>query len=274
MNIGGQAVIEGVMMRNKEKLSIAVRLPSGKIKLKKEKSSQFPKFFDFFFFRGVVGLGYTLYDGIKALSWSSEQQLGKKEKLTKMEFAGTILVSLIFAVLLFVVLPFFSAWLIHPEGFWFNFLDGLIRMTVFLAYLAVISRIKEVQILFQYHGAEHQVISCHEAGKELTVSNARQFSRFHPRCGTSFLFLIILLSIIIFSFVSGSLWQKLAGRILLLPVIAGIGYEAIRLSGKHRNRLLVRAAIAPGLWLQRITTKKPNGRQLEVGIAALKGVLE
>ncbi len=274
MNIGGQAVIEGVMMRNKERFAVAVRLPNGKIKVKRERSSTFPKFFDVVFIRGIVGLGYMLVDGIKALIWSSNQQLGKEEKMTTKELVLTIVFSFAAAILFFVVLPFFLARFIQPEGFWFNVLDGIFRAAIVIGYMVAISFMKDVRRLFQYHGAEHKTIYCYESGKELTVNNAKRFTRFHPRCGTSFLFLVLLLSIIIFSFIEGSLWIKFLGRIALLPVIAGIGYEFIKLSNTYYQNAVVRAIIAPGLWLQRITTNEPNARQLEVAIAALKAVVK
>jgi len=274
MEVGGQAVIEGVMMRNKEKYAVAVRLPNGKVKILKEKSSSFPKWFNVFFLRGVVGLGYALYDGIRALTWSSNQNLGKEEKLSKKEIIGTVALSFVSAILLFVGVPFFAAHWLHGDGLWFNVFDGLFRVVLFLGYLLLISRMAEVKTLFQYHGAEHKTIYCHENKKELTVDNVRSFSRFHPRCGTSFLFLILILSIATFSFLSGPLWVKLGGRILLLPLISGVGYELIKLSGKYGNNVFVKAVIAPGLWLQRITTKEPTDKQIEVGIASLKAVLK
>ncbi|MDP3698155.1 MAG: DUF1385 domain-containing protein [Nanoarchaeota archaeon] len=274
MEVGGQAVIEGVMMRNKEKYAVAVRLPNGKVKILKEKSSSFPKWFNVFFLRGVVGLGYALYDGVRALTWSSNQNLGKEEKLSKKEIIGTVALSFLSAIILFVGIPFFAARWLHGEGAWFNVFDGLFRAGLFLGYLLLISHLSDVKTLFQYHGAEHKTIYCYENKKELTVENVRSFSRFHPRCGTSFLFLILLLSIAAFSFLSGPLWIKLGGRILLLPVISGIGYELIKLSGKYGNNSFVKAVTAPGLWLQRITTKEPTDRQIEVGIASLKAVVE
>jgi len=274
MEVGGQAVIEGVMMRNKEKFAVAVRTKEGKIKVKKDKSSKFPKFFNFPFVRGVVGLFYTLYDGVKALIWSSNQQLDTEEKLTKKEIIWTIMVSLLFAIGVFVALPFFAAHFIHSEGVWFDILDGTIRIILFLGYLALISLSKDVKILFQYHGAEHKTIACYEAKKPLTVENAKKYSRFHPRCGTSFLFIVLILSIILFALINGPLWMKFLGRILLLPVIAGIGYEIIKLSGKYRKNAIVKIFVAPGLWLQRITTKEPSDKQLEVGIESLKAVLK
>ena len=274
MEVGGQAVIEGVMMRNKQNYAVAVRLPNGKIKIKKEKSSKFPKYFRFPFVRGVVGLGYTLYDGVRALIWSSNQNLGETEQLTKKEVIGTIFTSFLFAILIFVVVPFFSARWLHSEGIMFDVLDGVFRVTLFLGYLGLISRMKDVKTLFQYHGAEHKTIYCHENKQDLTVENVKKYSRFHPRCGTSFLFVVLLLSILVFSFLEGPLIVKFLGRILLLPVIAGIGYELIKLSGKFQTNSIVKFLIAPGLWLQRITTKEPSDKQLEIGIASLKAVLD
>jgi uncharacterized protein YqhQ len=274
MDVGGQAVIEGVMMRNKSKFAVAVRTKEGNIKIKKEESSKFPKFFQKPFIRGIVGLGYTLYDGIKALIWSSNQQLEVEEKLTKKEIIGTITVSLLFAILVFVALPFFAANWIHSEGVWFDILDGVIRIALFLGYLIVISMMKDVRTLFKYHGAEHKCIACYEAKEDLNVHNVKKYSRFHPRCGTSFLFVVLILSVVLFTLINGPLWMKFVGRILLLPIIAGIGYEFIKLSGKYKNNFLIKLFIAPGLWLQRITTKEPSDKQLEVGIKALEGVVK
>lgn len=272
MDIGGQAVIEGVMMRNKEKYAVAVRLPNGEIKIKQEKNS-FPKFFNFVFVRGIVGLAYTLYDGLKALIWSSNQNLSEEEKLTNKEIIGTILLSLLASIFIFVVVPFFSAHLIESEGIIFNVLEGLFRVLLLVGYLATISLMKEVNTLFKYHGAEHKTISCYENKQELTVENVRKFSRFHPRCGTSFIFLVLLLSIVLFSFINGVWWVKLIGRIFLLPVLASISYELIKLSGKYHRAKLVKVLVAPGLWLQRITTKEPSAEQIEVGIVSLKAVI-
>ncbi len=274
MEVGGQAVIEGVMMRNKQKFAVAVRLPNGKIKIKKNDSSVFPKWFNFPFVRGVVGLAYTLYDGISALIWSSNQNLGEDEKLSKKEIIGTITLSLLFTVIIFIGLPFLSAHLLKAEGFWFDALDGLFRILLFIGYIYGISLMKDVKTLFQYHGAEHKTIYCYESGAALTVKNVKTFSRFHPRCGTTFLFVVVILSIVVFSLIQGSIWVKLVGRLLLLPVIAGVGYEIIKIGGKHSDNWLIGAIIAPGLWLQRITTKEPTDKQLEVGIASLKAVID
>ncbi len=273
MNVGGQAVVDGVMMRNKEKFAVAVRLPSGKIKVLKKKST-YKSFFDFPIIRGMVGLIYTLYDGISALIWSSNQKLGEDEKLTSKEVVGTMFISFAASIVLFVVVPFFTARFIHKEGIIFNILDGVFRIVIFLGYLLLISRLGEVKTMFQYHGAEHKTIYCYENKLPLTLSNVKKFSRFHPRCGTSFIFIVLLLSIFIFSFISGPVWIKLLGRILCIPLIAGLGYEMIKLSDKFSKNPIVKVLIAPGLWLQRITTNEPSDKQLQVGISALKAVVE
>ena len=261
-------------MRNKEKFSVAVRLPSGKIKVKTEKNTKFPKIAQIFFIRGIFGLGYMLHDGLKALIWSSNQQLGKDEKLTKKELFMTIATSFFFAVLIFVAIPFFSAQFFQKDGAWFNILDGLFRIVLFVLYLGIISRMKDMKTLFQYHGAEHKTIFCYEAGQKVTIDNVKQFPRQHHRCGTSFLFMVLLTSIIIFSFVTGAWWVKLGARILLLPVIAGISYELIKVGDKFHHNFLAKMLIAPGIWLQEITTKEPTDKQIEVAMKALEGVKE
>ncbi len=274
MEVGGQAVIEGVMMRNKERFAVAVRLKDGSIKVWKQKNPRYPKFFTLPFIRGIIGLAYALYDGITALLWSSNQQLGEEEHLTKREMVSTITISLLLAISFFVAIPFFSARIISSEGVLFNILDGLFRIILFLGYLGIISFIKDVKTLFHYHGAEHKTIYCYEHQQELTVENVKIYPRFHPRCGTSFIFIVLILSILVFSLIEGSLISKLLARLALLPIIASIGYELIKLSSRFSENLLVRTVIAPGLWLQRITTKEPTNQQIEVGIAALKGVID
>jgi uncharacterized protein YqhQ len=272
--VGGQAVIEGVMMRNKEHYAVAVRTPKGKIKIKKETSSKYPRLFNFPFVRGVVGLCYALYDGVRALIWSSDQTLEQEEQLGKGEVFWTMFISFGFALGFFVALPFFVAQWIVTDGVWFNLLDGIFRILLFLGYLLVISRMRDVQRLFQYHGAEHKAIACYEAKEKLIVKNVKKHSRFHPRCGTSFLFIVLILSIIMFSFITGAWYVKFLARILLIPVIAGIGYELIKLSSRFSKSIVVRAIIIPGLWLQRLTTREPTDKQLEVGIAAIKAVVK
>ncbi len=273
MKVGGQAVIEGVMMRNKEHFAVAVRLENGNIKLMKRKSSKFPKYFNLPFIRGVIGLYFMLYDGIKGLIWSSNQQLFEDEQITTKEIVFTLLISFAFSIAIFVIAPFFIASSIHSEGLIFDLLDGVLRLGLFLIYLAAISFMKDINVLFQYHGAEHKTINCYESGEKLTVSNAQRYSRFSPRCGTSFLFIVFMVSILLFTFLPEQFWLKLLGRIVLIPFVAGLSYEIVKLSDKFSNNFLVKILIAPGLWLQRLTTREPSDRQVKVAIEALDGVL-
>ncbi len=273
MDVGGQAVIEGIMMRNKERFAIAVRLPNGNIKIRKEKTAPLPTILNKFFIRGIVGLSYTLYDGVRALIWSSNQNLGVDEKLSKKEAIGTVTLSFFVSAIVFVLIPFLSAKYIAPAGVWFDLVDGLFRVGFFIGYLLLISMMSDVKTLFQYHGAEHKVIYCYEQGWKLTPRNVKKFTRFHPRCGTTFIFIVLLLSIFFFALIPGNFVVKFLGRLFLLPVIAGFGYELIKLSCRYHKNTLVKLLITPGLWLQRITTKEPTTKQLEVGIASLKAVL-
>ncbi|MBT3835868.1 DUF1385 domain-containing protein [Candidatus Woesearchaeota archaeon] len=274
MDVGGQAVIEGVMMRNKERFAVAVRLPDGTIKVKEEKNSKFPKIFNKFFIRGIVGLGYTLYDGVRALIWSSNQNLGVEEKLSKKEVITTVSLSFLASAVIFVLIPFLSAKYLAPSGIWFDVLDGIFRVGLFVGYLLLISMMQDVKTLFSYHGAEHKAIYCYEEKQPLTVENVKKFTRFHPRCGTTFIFIVLLLSIFLFVLIPGGFLMKFVGRLLLLPVLAGTGYELIKLSGKYHKNIIVKILISPGLWLQRITTNEPTDKQLEVSIKALKAVVD
>ena len=275
MNIGGQAVIEGVMMRNKEQYAVAVRLPDDSLKIKTEKSKQFPKFFKWPLIRGALGLWFTMYDGIRAMLWSSNQQLEDDEQITFKEAILTMALSFGLAIGLFVALPFFlSKLIVSTETILFDIIDGIMRFFFFIGYLLLISKMKDVQTLFQYHGAEHKTIACFEAKEDLSVENVRKYSRFHPRCGTSFLMFIAILSVLIFMLIPGGTITKFFGRIVLLPLVSALGFELIKLSGKFEKNFLVKIIIAPGLWLQRITTKEPTDKQMEVGIASLKAVLK
>ncbi len=273
MKIGGQAVIEGVMMRNKEKVAVAVRLNNGKIKVKRYGSKKMPKFFNWFFMRGIIGLFLMLYDGIKGLLWSADQNLGKEEKISKGEIFLTLFFSLGVGLLFFIGLPFLAASLIELEGFWFNLVDGLLRLGLFFGYILGISYMKDVKKLFRYHGAEHKVINCYESGRKLTVKNIKKFSTLNLRCGTSFIVIVLIISVFLFCLITGRWYVKLLGRIVLVPVIAGVSYEILKLSDRFKENWLVKGMIKPGLWLQKITTKKPSGRQIEVGIRAFKAVV-
>ena len=273
-HIGGQAVIEGVMMKSKSKYAISVRLPKGKIKTLKKRLKRKSKIYAAPLFRGFFVLWDTLILGIKALNWSANQQLEKKEKLTMKELIFTIVLSFIFVILFFIVIPFYLTGLIVAKGILFNLIDGVLRIGIFLIYLAGISFMKDVKQLFRYHGAEHKAVNCYEAGEELTIKNAKKFTTINPRCGTSFLVIVLVISILVFSLVISDHWYvKLGARIVLIPVIAAVSYEILKISSRFKNNLIFRILNAPGLWIQRITTKEPTNKQIEIAIASLKAVL-
>ena len=294
-DIGGQAVIEGVMMKNKDKLAIAVRKPNGKIAIKKQRLKPKPSFQKLPFIRGIVNLIEMLIIGMKALTWSANQTTDKEEeKLSKTELTWTIIISLIIVIVFFVALPYFLTFLVgareESNPIVFNFIDGLIKISFFLIYILFISRMKEVKTLFQYHGAEHKAIYCHENKKPLTVENAKKYTKLHPRCGSSFLVIVLIISIIVFSILPIFLnslfpsFQDLSfitkkvflfiSRIIVIPIIAGASYELLKLSAKFKNNPIVRSVTLPGLWLQKITTKEPTRKQIEVAIKSLESVLK
>ncbi|MFC1801792.1 DUF1385 domain-containing protein, partial [Nanoarchaeota archaeon] len=188
---------------------------------------------------------------------------------------GTFLLSFIFVVIFFVGIPFFITKLFPVRNAFFTTIEGLIRLAIFITYILVISLMKDVKRVFQYHGAEHMVVHAFEAGQKLTVKNIRKFSTKHPRCGTSFLFIVLIISIIIFSLIYSETWYwKIIWRVLLIPVVAGISYEILKLAGRFRKNIIMRIISAPGLWVQNITTKKPTDSMIKVAIISLKKVLE
>lgn len=294
-SIGGQALIEGVMMRGKNTIAIAVRKPDGDIEMKMEQALSFEKYkiAKLPIFRGVFALIGSMIVGVKALTYSAEffvegegEEKGKFELMLYKKFGKraddillgfSIAFAFVFAMLLFGVLP------TGIVGFMKNFietqwllsaLEGVMKIVMFVTYIALISKMKDIKRVFEYHGAEHKTIHCYESGQEVTVENARKFSTLHPRCGTSFIFYVLTISIILFSFLSWeSLLVRLVSKLMLLPFVAGLSYEMIRLAGKS-NHPVVRALSAPGLMMQKLTTKEPDDGQLEVAIAAFKRVLE
>lgn len=283
LSVGGQAVIEGVMMRGPGKIAVAVRKPNGEITVDLKDAGSISDRYPILkkpFLRGVVSLVESLGYGMKALSFSAQasgEEEESGESMSSLEMAGTIAVSVGLAVLLFVVLPTGAMKLLQNEGvspMVLNLCEGLLRLGIFLLYIWGISRQKDIQRVFQYHGAEHKTIYTYEHGLPLRVENVRPFSTLHPRCGTNFLMIVMLISIFIFTFLGWpSLWERILSRILLMPVVAGISYEIIRFAGKHMDKPWVRAAILPGLALQKLTTRQPDDSQIEVAIASLKAVL-
>lgn len=277
--VGGQAVIEGVMMRGPGYVATAVRDPSGSIKVKKQTVASFGDRHPFFkkpLLRGVVSLLESLVIGIRSLSYSAQMAGEEDEQLSDRELVGTILFAFVLAAVLFVAIPTGAARAFHfitDDPLFLNLMEGVLRLVIFLGYIWGISRMKDIHRVFQYHGAEHKTIHCYEAGLPLTVQNVQQFTTLHPRCGTSFLLIVMVVSIFVFAFLG---WPDLAARILsrvlLLPVVAGISYEIIRFSARTQNRL-VHMAVLPGLWLQKITTDQPEDDMVEVAIESLKAVL-
>lgn len=278
---GGQAVIEGVMMRGPSSRAIAVRLPEGGITVDSKAVGSVTQKFPFLkwpLIRGVVALVESLIIGIEALSFSANQAMGEEEELSKTEIVLTMGLAFALAVFLFVIVPTWAAHLFKNQvhgSFAQNLLEGILRMGVFLLYVVIIGRLQDIKRVFQYHGAEHAVINAYEAGDDLVVEKVRKYSTFHPRCGTSFLLIVLVLSVFLFALLGQQvLWWRITSRVLLLPVLAGISYEALKLSAKYADNALCRLLITPGRWLQGLTTGKPDDSQLEVAISALSAVLK
>jgi uncharacterized protein YqhQ len=299
INVGGQAVLEGVMMRSPRSFAVAVRRPNGDIVIREERWISIwdrLKFLKKPFLRGAIVMFEALYNGLSALSFSAneaarEEKEGEMEAdaLSPLALTFTIIFSLAFGLLLFVGLPHALTWGVgraagtnlDVDSFAFHLIDGAIKLAIFIAYIWLISLLKEVRRVFQYHGAEHKSIFTYENGEELTVQNARKYTTYHPRCGTSFLIMVLLISIFIFAVVfpyvpkfSESVFVNQALNVLmkifLMFPIAGLSYEFTKLSGKHPHNPVVKIFIQPGLWMQRLTTIEPDDDQLEVALVALK----
>ena len=288
--VGGQAVLEGVMMRGIKTWAVACRAPApegspegtlGEIKLqthelesvlKKHRVLRLP------IIRGVVALGESLVIGFKALGISANAQLGEdEEEISGGMWAGTVLVAVALAVGLFFVVPVGLTSLIKDQlnsSFLFWLVEGVLRTAIFLGYLVLLSRLNDLRRVFEYHGAEHKTISCYEAELPLTPENAQRFSRLHPRCGTSFLLVVMIVAIFVFAPIGLPAWYLLVlTRILGVPLIAGISFEIIKFAGRNRRKRWVRAIMWPGLQLQKLTTREPDLEQLAVAIAAMDAVL-
>ncbi len=297
-SIGGQALLEGIMMRGPKQTAMAVRNPQGEIVVENvddERDRKFPKILKFPIIRGVVNFIQTMLLGYKALMRSAEiagideeesepskfekfltEKLG--EKLFAIVGAIAMVIGVVIAVCLFVFVPTFIVKLFNTYifnlGVFTAVAEGLIKIAVFIGYIAAVSLMPDIRKTYEYHGAEHKTIACYESGEQLTVENAKRFARFHPRCGTSFILIVLIISIVLFLAVPASLGvlYRFLLRIVLLPIVVGSAYEIIKLVGKHDNAF-TRVISAPGLWLQRLTTKEPDDTQLEVAIKALEAVM-
>lgn len=299
IKVGGQAVIEGVMMRSQKAMTVAVRKPDGTIKVKEEIITSLTEKFPILkkpFFRGVIVLIESMVFGIGALTYSANEAVEEEEtdkngsgEISPWMTALTVVVSIAFAVFLFVVIPHFVTLYIGDllpvnmgvETFTFHLIDGILKVLIFLIYIASISLMPDIKRVFMYHGAEHKSIFTYEAGEELSVDNARKYSTFHPRCGTSFIIIVLLISIVIFA-VTFPFLPALGGmhkilknliyiliKIPLLIPIAGLSYEIIRLAGEKRENKILKAISLPGILIQKITTREPTDDQVEVALAAL-----
>ncbi|MEK6858048.1 MAG: DUF1385 domain-containing protein [Nanoarchaeota archaeon] len=276
-SIGGQAVIEGVMMRSPKFTATAVRKKDGKIVFKTEKSNSLIKKYKVLqlpFIRGTISLFEMMVLGVKTLAWSASQQ-EEGEEITFSELFWTVVTAFAFTIIAFVLLPYMiTSFFVQQATLTFNLIDGVIRLALFLGYVWAISYFHEIHRIFQYHGAEHKTVHCYENGKKLTVENVKKFTTLHPRCGTSMIIFVIALSIVLFSFIKSDYWPiNVLLRIILIPVIGGIAYEVTKLSAKYQDNIVLKAIIYPGLCTQKLTTKEPDELQIEVAIAAMKKVV-
>jgi uncharacterized protein YqhQ len=275
---GGQAVMEGVMMRSQKHMVVCVRQPNDQILTKTEELHSLSEKYRFMklpFLRGILALIETLYVGIKGIYFSASAAFDDEEvSLSAKEIAVVIIISIGLSILLFSVTPFFLTSLLNlGGGVLFNIVEGVVRLSFLLVYLAAVSLVGDFKRIFQYHGAEHTAINAYEAGVELKVENVRKYSRFHARCGTSFLLIVTLISILLFSIMPNlGYLMRLAYRILLIPVIASVSYEFLRLSDRYKNSRIIKVLVAPGLALQHLTTRPPDDKMIAVAIKAVKEV--
>jgi len=279
--VGGQAVIEGVMMQNGDRIAVAVRRQSdGEIlvrpipaRLRFKQLGRIP------FLRGLFRLYDMMSLGLRALNLSTQLAFPEEEQLSRGGTFFTFAVAIVVAIGAFIVLPLYLtnniAGLRLGNSVLFNLVEGFIRLGFFFAYLLVISRLKDIHRVFQYHGAEHKAVYTYEAGEPLTIENAKAHTTLHPRCGTAFLMTVFVIAILVFSLAGNpTLWLKILSRLLLLPVVAGVSYEVLRFTGRNYDRWWVRALAQPGLWLQRLTTAEPDNGMIEVALTVLRRVVD
>lgn len=279
---GGQAVIEGVMMRGPDSRAVAVRRPDRSIVVDHKPVSSITsrlKPLKWPMIRGVVMLFESLVMGLQALSFSAGQAMEEEEEeLTTRDIAITMIMAFALAIVLFVVVPTGATHLLTrwvPGSLLQNLVEGIIRIGVFLIYVAAIARMNDIKRVFRYHGAEHKVINAYEAGDELTVERVQSYPTYHPRCGTSFLLIVLVVSILVFASLGEQvLWWRILSRILLLPVVAGISYELLKASARYEKNPLFCVVAAPGRWVQKLTTAEPDDDMVEVAMTALRAVLK
>jgi uncharacterized protein YqhQ len=275
---GGQAVIEGVMMRGRKGIAVAVRRPNGEIALSSEPLGGMStgRIREIPLVRGIVVLVETLVLGIRVLFYSASVSLDEEVKISPWLLWGSVAVGFILAMALFLVLPLLATHFVDPyvSPAVSNLIDGVIRLVIFVIYLGAISLMPDIRRVFAYHGAEHKTINAYEAGEPLEVEKVRKYSTAHSRCGTNFILIVMVIAIIAFVFLGRPpIWLRYVERIILLPVIAAVGYEVIKFGAAHIKNIVVRIVLTPGLALQAMTTRQPDDRQIEVAISALQRVL-
>lgn len=291
--IGGQAVMEGVMMRNGKQYAVAVRKPDKDIAVEVKETRDINDIWHKIpIVRGMVSFIDSLVIGLGTLMFSasffedeeapdkskmSEEELKKLEKKEKAEMGGTLFLSFVLALLVFLALPYFISLLLNrvvSSQALIAFVEGILRIGIFIGYVVAISRMEDIRRTFMYHGAEHKCINCVEAGLPLTVENVRKSTRFHKRCGTSFIFIVFIISVFVFMFITfENTWIRLLARLVLVPFIAGVSFEFIRLAGRYDNKI-VNIFSAPGLLLQKLTVMEPDDDMIEVGIASVEAVFD
>jgi uncharacterized protein YqhQ len=280
---GGQAVIEGVMMRGQKTIAIAVRRPDGEIEIKQEPLSPLysGKLRRMPFIRGVIALIETLVIGTQTLFYSAQvaSTEDSEEPISSKLLWGTTLISMVFAVAIFFLTPYaITHYLIFPNiesAFAGNILEGVIRIALFIGYLAAINMIPDIRTVFAYHGAEHKAVNAYESGEPLEIDRVKNYSTAHRRCGTGFLLVVMIIAILVFALLGKPpLWAGILSRIVLIPVIASVSYEIVQFSAAHSNNIAFRALLVPGLMLQSMTTREPNEKQMETAVRALKKVIE
>jgi len=277
--MGGQAVVEGVMMRGERTWAVSVRTPEGDIQTEVHDAPAWAeRWSKIWIVRGVMALGESMALGFKALSWSANIQLPEEERISSKAMGWTIGFALAFFTAIFIVMPALAANgignLFGLSGFWFHVAEGALRLSIFLGYLLLIGCLKDIKRVFQYHGAEHKAIAAYENDAPLTPESAQRFTTQHVRCGTNFLLTVMVVTIIVYSFVGRpGLLMMIASRIVLIPLIAGLSYEVIRYAARHMQHRWVRALMRPGLLLQKLTTREPTLDQVEVAIVSLRAVL-
>lgn len=290
-SIGGQAIIEGVMMRGPHKIAMAVRKPDGEIIVEKKENKKRNVIPKIPIVRGLFAFFESMIIGVQALMFSAnfydlddgtekkENDKDEKQEISSWMMYLSVFFSLIISIGMFILLPNFVSSLIVPNKeanvVLYNLIESILRISIFIVYLLLVSKMKDIKRVFEYHGAEHKSIFCYEAGEELNVENVKKQSRFHPRCGTSFLLFVMIISIIVFSLIGRhpNMFVNMGLRLLLLPLVAGISYEVIKFAGRNADNKWISWLNKPGMWLQHLTTREPDDSQIEVAIASLKAVI-